>query len=160
MSYLCSMLIFLDIDGVMVPAKSWESPELLYDGFPKFSIKATKVLQSLISLGDVSVMLTTSHRTRFTVEKWKDIFQRRGITVNRLEKLDNPTIGLSRKDEIVNWFSTNVEIHDFIIIDDDKSLNALPSSLKENLILTNSLVGLTDSHIEEINSIRNKPQLV
>jgi hypothetical protein len=31
------MLIFLDIDGVMVPAKSWERPVLLKDGFPAFS---------------------------------------------------------------------------------------------------------------------------
>ena len=31
------MLLFLDIDGVMVPAKGWKSPELLNDGFPAFS---------------------------------------------------------------------------------------------------------------------------
>ena len=43
------MLIFLDIDGVMVPAKSWKSPELLDDGFPEFSSAATRVLNLIIS---------------------------------------------------------------------------------------------------------------
>ena len=52
------MLVFLDIDGVMVPAKSWTSPQLLSDGFPAFSDKAVRVLQHVVS-GGVTVMLTT-----------------------------------------------------------------------------------------------------
>ena len=28
------MIIFLDIDGVMVPAKGWKVPDQLDDGFP------------------------------------------------------------------------------------------------------------------------------
>jgi hypothetical protein len=32
------MLIFLDIDGVMVCVKGWKSPELLNDGFPAFFV--------------------------------------------------------------------------------------------------------------------------
>ena len=50
------MLFFLDIDGVMVVAKSWKNPEFLNDGFPAFSVKATNTLQSLIS-EDVTIML-------------------------------------------------------------------------------------------------------
>lgn len=42
------MLLFLDIDGVMVPAKSWERPALLDDGFPAFSSKTIAALQRLI----------------------------------------------------------------------------------------------------------------
>lgn len=45
------MLLFLDIDGVMVPAKSWETPALLVDGFPAFSSRAIAALQRLISEG-------------------------------------------------------------------------------------------------------------
>ncbi|MDI3318583.1 HAD domain-containing protein [Pinibacter soli] len=43
------MLIFLDIDGVMVPAKGWKAPEMLSDGFPAFSNKATNALRNLVS---------------------------------------------------------------------------------------------------------------
>ncbi|MBX9734763.1 MAG: hypothetical protein K2X37_11935 [Chitinophagaceae bacterium] len=53
------MLIFLDIDGVMVPVKGWKSPEFLNDGFPAFSSQATSALQRLIA-EDVTIMLTTS----------------------------------------------------------------------------------------------------
>ncbi len=146
------MLIFLDIDGVLVPAKSWKSPTLLSDGFPEFSAKAVRVLQHLIS-DDDTVMLTTSHKSRFNIEEWKDIFHRRGITVNNLKSLDESNFGVSRKDEIVNWVNLNTISGDFVIIDDDTSLNALPPFLKDKLILTSPMIGLTDSHLDIIKSI-------
>ena len=154
------MLIFLDIDGVMVPAKSWQSLELLEDGFPAFSSKAIRVLQNLIS-EDTTVMLTTSHKSRFTIEEWKAIFQKRGLQVSILKSLSDNINYLSRKDEVLNWFNLNNVIEDFIIIDDDKSLNGLPSFLKDRLILTSSLIGLTDCHLDEIKSILSqKSQIV
>lgn len=149
------MLIFLDIDGVMVPAKSWESPKLLSDGFPEFSDKAVRVLQNVVS-GGATIMLTTSHKSRFSVEEWKDIFVARGIYVKNIRKLEESSFGTSRRDEILNWFNLNDINEDFIIIDDDKSLNALPSFLKENLILTSSMVGLNDSHLANIESVMKK----
>lgn len=145
------MLIFLDIDGVMVPAKSWESPRLLSDGFPEFSTKATGVLQGLISK-DTTVMLTTSHKSRFNNEEWKAIFQRRGITVHNIQSLGQYDLGVSRKDEILNWVHSNTLPPDFVIIDDDMSLNGLPPFLKDNLILTSPMVGLTERHLEQIKS--------
>ena len=146
------MLLFLDIDGVMVPAKSWQSPELLNDGFPAFTKKAVKVLQNLIS-DDTTVMLTTSHKSRFTLEQWKEIFQKRGLQVSKLKSLDENIKFQSRKDEILNWFNLNKITEEFIIIDDDKSLNGLPPYLKDKLILTSPLIGLTDSHLDQINAI-------
>ena len=142
------MLIFLDIDGVMVPAKGWKSPELLDDGFPAFSSKASHALQRLIA-NDTTVILTTSHKSNYTVEEWRNIFGKRGINVREIRSLDNNVENLSRKDEILNWFSAHHTNEAFIIIDDDKSLNALPPLLKKNLILTSPLVGLTDSHLED-----------
>ncbi|MFZ6024317.1 MAG: hypothetical protein ACOYVG_07650 [Bacteroidota bacterium] len=54
------MLFFLDIHGVMVPAKSWKAPECLHDGFPAFSTRASRTLQQMMAEED-TVMLTTSH---------------------------------------------------------------------------------------------------
>jgi len=149
------MLFFLDIDGVMVPAKGWKSPEFLNDGFPAFSSKAILTLQNLISEED-TVMLTTSHKTKFSIEEWKSIFKNRGINIQKIKSLPENFNNLSRKDEIVNWFNVNSVKEDFVIIDDDKSLNDLPGSLKENLIQTSPYIGLTEEHVEAIKSISHK----
>lgn len=148
------MIIFLDIDGVMVPAKSWKSPELLNDGFPAFSNKASQIMNTLIS-EDVSVILTSSHQSNYTISEWKDIFKRRGINVRNLQLLGNNFHKLSRNDEILNWFKANSPKDDFIIIDDDKSLNDLPVFLKENLILTSPFIGLTDDDLKNAKVINN-----
>ena len=149
------MLLFLDIDGVMVPAKGWKNPEFLKDGFAAFSDKATTILQGIIS-ENVTVVLTTSHKSKFSIDEWKNIFTNRGITIKKITSLPENTNHLSRKDEIVNWFNINNAGEDFIIIDDDKSLNDLPDFLKKNLIQTISHIGLTEEHLEAINSILHK----
>lgn len=147
------MLIFLDIDGVMVPAKGWKSPELLNDGFPLFSSKATIALNQLISDND-TIMLTTSHKANFSIEEWKSIFSNRGIQTNKIERLPANIDNLNRKDEIVNWFKANHVDEKFIIIDDDASLNELPDYLKAHLVMPSPLIGLTEEHLVKLSELR------
>ena len=148
------MLIFLDIDGVMAPAKSWQRPYILEDGFVDFSSKAVSVLQDILAQNaDTTIILTTSHKSRFSLSQWKIIFERRGLNVNKLESLNDNTDFQSRKVEILNWFDSNDIHEDFIIIDDDKSLNDLPKIYKDRLILTSSLIGLNESHWADIQVI-------
>ncbi len=146
------MLLLLDIDGVMVPAKGWKRPELLSDGFREFSVKAVNVLQNLISEG-ASILLTTSHKSNFSISEWKDIFRKRNLNVADLKCLPDNINKLSRKDEIINWFNATPITDDFIIIDDDKSLNDLPVFLKEHLVQTSPYIGLTAEHLEIARSI-------
>jgi hypothetical protein len=144
------MLIFLDIDGVMVPAKSWKSPELLDDGFPAFSVSASLALRQLIA-NNVTVMLTTSHKSNFTIQQWQNIFKKRGIEIPLLKSLpDNKTM-LSRKDELLRWFNQNPIDEEFLIIDDDSSLNDLPLNLKKYLIQPSPLIGLSKEHLSALN---------
>lgn len=137
------MLILLDIDGVMVPASAWKRPEFLNDGFPVFSNRATEALQKIISETSANLLLTTSHKSNYSISEWNAIFKLRGITVTKIERLEGNSLNTNRKDEILNWFSFTNSKEKFVIIDDDKSLNALPSNLKEKLVLTSPLVGLT-----------------
>ena len=67
------MLILLDIDGVMVPAKSWKRPEFLNDGFFAFSSDATSALQKIISETSADILLTTSHKSKYTIQEWKNV---------------------------------------------------------------------------------------
>ena len=56
----------------------------------------------------------------------------------------------------MNWLSNNNVVENFVIIDDDKSLNELPVSLKENLIQTSSHIGLTEEHLISVRSALNR----
>ncbi len=150
------MLIFLDIDGVMVPARGWKSPELLDDGFPAFSGQAVDALQNLISK-DTTVMLTTSHKMNYTTAEWIAIFLNRGIHISNIKSLGANIDQLSRKDEILRWFNAHISDENFIIIDDDKSLLDLPAFLKERLILTSPLIGLTSGHVTIAKSLLKRP---
>lgn len=152
------MLIFLDIDGVMVSGATWKVPEILEDEFPVFLEKAVKSLNSLIS-DDTKIILSTSHRNRFTISEWKQIFQRRGIKLNGLDKISS-TYGLKkRKDEILEWFATHPKPENFLIIDDDKTLYDLPKDLKKHLVITSPLMGLTMENIKEVKGMNFAPAL-
>lgn len=141
------MQIFLDIDGVMVPAKSWSAPPLHNDGFPLFSVGATAALCNLIT-PDTVIVLTTSHKTNYSEQEWKTMFKNRGIEIDRLQCLPANTANLSRREEILNWFMANNVEEEYVIIDDDKSLNDLPPQIKQYLLQTTSHIGLTTELVE------------
>jgi hypothetical protein len=143
------MLIFLDIDGVMVHANSWKKPDFLQDGFYEFTKKSTLALQKIISETNGKIVLTTSHKSRFTISNWKQIFSSRGIQVNYIDRLPENENHLNRKDELLNWFNSNNVDDDFFIIDDDKSLNELPEHFKKRLIQTSPSIGLTENLVDE-----------
>jgi len=135
--------ILLDIDGVMVPASSWRQSDLLADGFAGFSSRAVANLQRIISETGAAIVLTTSHKANYSLAEWINIFSSRGITA-KIEKLHHNSDNVSRKDEILNWLGGQEDREDFVIIDDDKSLNGLPAQIKKRLILTSPMVGLTE----------------
>ncbi|MCA6407880.1 MAG: hypothetical protein IM548_10375 [Chitinophagaceae bacterium] len=146
------MLILLDIDGVMVPARAWQQPALLSDGFPAFSSQAVSVLKELIE-PSTRILLTSSHRSRWNVEEWKDIFLRRDIRIDEFELMDTQPLFLSRKDEILHWLTQHAPPGDFIIIDDDSSLHDLPAHVKARLVYTAPLIGLTTQHLQTIRQL-------
>jgi hypothetical protein len=146
------MIILLDLDGVMVQAKNWETPKILEDGFFAFTERSIEALQKLIT-EDTTVVITSSHKSRYTIDEWIRIFDKRGLRISKLVKLnDSIEKYINRKEEILNWFANKITTEDFVIIDDDKSLNALPLNLKSKLILTSSFIGLTSELLQEYNS--------
>ncbi|MBW8683424.1 HAD domain-containing protein [Chitinophaga rhizophila] len=148
------MLVFLDIDGVMVPCKSHKLPDFLADGFAAFSTAATRTLNRLLSEYNATIMLTTSHKEKYSLAKWEDIFSKRGIDVTgKIQSLPANVDHQSRKSELINWFNLHSPAKDFVILDDDKGLNDLPRFLKEHLILTSPYIGLTENHLSEIDSM-------
>lgn len=137
------MFILLDIDGVMVPARNWKRPEFEEDGFPKFSMKAIESLRKIIFETGAEILLTSSHKSTYKIGEWENIFSNRGIPDVTIKKLNKNNSHLSRKDEVMGWIEKG-HSDDYVIIDDDKSLNGLPSNIKEKLVQTSATVGLND----------------
>lgn len=154
------MLIYLDIDGVMVPANSWKRPEFLADGFAMFSDKAIRALKKIITKTDAAIVLTTSHKANYSIDEWLNIFKHRGILLDGIEVLPENIRHLNRKDELLSWLLFNKQ-DNFIIIDDDKSLNDLPQFLKEKWIAPTAAIGLTDELADEaIAILKNRRELL
>jgi hypothetical protein len=153
------MIILLDIDGVMVTGNSWKRPEFLNDGFPAFSTKACNALQKIISETSADILLTTSHKSNYSIEEWKNIFNLRGIKFKNIYSLPPNKTYLNRKEEIMNWVNSFNDLPEFVIIDDDKSLNGLPEFIKNKLIQTNASIGLTIELIDEALEIIANKQL-
>lgn len=150
------MYILLDMDGVLIPACSWKTPEILKDGFPEFSIRAVKALQKIMDQTGAKILLTTSHKSRFSCEEWVEVFNLRGLNTEKIESFPPNVNHLTRLEEILRWYNSSVISFRFVIIDDDKRLNALPEHLKNKLVQTSSLVGLTDFLADEaINILEN-----
>lgn len=147
------MRLFLDIDGVMVHANPYKKVDMEEDGFYKFNANAIDVINSI---DDLEIILSTSHRFRFDIQEWKNIFQRRNIKFKEMSimnlKLDSK---FSRREEIEKWINDNkIDPDDLIIIDDDKSLNGLPDNLKRRLILTDPYIGLNNAALQNL-QLRN-----
>lgn len=148
------MKYFLDIDGVMVSGNSLKPVITDVDGFYKFEDDAVNSLNAVLKSDD-EIILSTSHRFSYTIEDWKKILKRRGITetnVSMVEVVMDVIAGSARCSEIMFWVHRcRFEYDDVVIIDDDKSLNDLPKGLKERLVLTDSFFGLqTSSEITDI----------
>lgn len=151
------MLILLDIDGVMVPTTSWKPTEILSDGFANFSARAITNLQTIIYNTGASILLTTSHKSRYSNSEWEEIFKRRGIVTN-INTLEPNEDNLNRKEEILRWFTKTSISESFVILDDDKSLNGLPSNIKNNAIVTSGTVGLTNDQAKSAIDILQKEE--
>ncbi|WP_421893940.1 HAD domain-containing protein [Marinoscillum sp.] len=141
------MTVLLDIDGVLVTTPGWRISEQHKDGFLKFNDRAEKNLARLISETNATIVLTTTHRITYSVEKWKEIFNNRGIPVETIEKVNTKqTVGdmLNRGNEIKEWIDNFGADRRFVIIDDDLSINALPLEIKDKCVMTKSMIGLDE----------------
>jgi 16S rRNA C1402 (ribose-2'-O) methylase RsmI len=146
------MTILLDIDGVLVTTPSWKTVEQHEDGFMKFNEEASRNLAELLRNTGAQVVLTTTHRITHSVDKWIDIFRKRGIPVTKLTKLNALTAIEEMKDrgaEILEW-AQNIPVNSkYVILDDDLSINNLPNQIKDKWVKTQSLIGFNKECLEQ-----------
>ncbi len=84
------MFLLLDIDGVMVQVAPWKKVDIHPDGFFEFLPQAVISLNHILIETGASIVLTTSHKSSYSLNEWDEFFQNRGI-VAKLDKLDDTT---------------------------------------------------------------------
>ena len=157
------MIILLDIDGVLEITPAWRKVEILSDGFMKLNENALKNLAILYEKTNASIILTTTHRIKYDESKWKEIFKLRGLNFETISKLNEKTeIGqlLDRGSEIKEWVENNEKNLNYVIIDDDTSINALSNSIKKRWVSTKSFVGFDKECLEKALFILTKNKIL
>ena len=135
------MTLFLDIDGVLVPSLPSRVVMLGDDGFMLFSPQSVRKLTELIALhGVTSMILTTSHRFRYTIAEWFEIFMVRGIDLSSITLL---IMGeYADRATAITLCVEGLGDGSYLIIDDDMQLGKLSDVIKANWIRPVSYKGL------------------
>ena len=142
------MHLILDLDGVLITNPSWKADQINSDGYSEFNEPCVENLNRLLTLAKFDIWLSSTRRTTKTLTEFNLIFKNRGI--------EKPIVGFlpeyddcrNRKEEVLN-FITEYKLSEFMIIDDDKSLNGLESGIKEKLILTELTKGFNSEKLNE-----------
>jgi HAD domain in Swiss Army Knife RNA repair proteins len=151
-------VILLDIDGVLVTTPGWRQPEIDNDGFLKFNERAARNLSKIILQTSADIILTTTHRNNYSVDRWRTILENRGIIVQDIKTIDQCGIYFAvgtRADEISKWIDDYGNDEQYVIIDDDNSLDSLPTKTKAHWVKTKPLIGLDDEATDKALQILN-----
>ncbi len=133
-------IILLDLDGVLITTKPWESDHLLEDGFAEFNKKSVDKLNEILVETGYDIVLTSTRRYSVDIDTMNEFFKTRGIKGQIIDYLPLYDLGLrySRFDEVMR-FIQKYRPENYLAIDDDKSLNKLGG---DKLILTDPMIGL------------------
>ncbi|MCD6065318.1 MAG: hypothetical protein K0S33_144 [Bacteroidetes bacterium] len=139
-------VILLDLDGVLIITPPWKPDEIHADGYSDFNRIAVKNLNSLLNRTAVEIWLSSSRRMGKSVAEFNTIFRNRGIEQEIKGFIPSGTLSQNRLVE-VDAFLNHEPIRNFLIIDDDNSLQDLTPTRKNNWIKTDSLLGFTDEKL-------------
>ncbi|WP_299134982.1 HAD domain-containing protein [uncultured Tenacibaculum sp.] len=140
--------LILDLDGVLITTPMWKADEIDTDGYSKFNKDCINNLNILLSMAEFEIWLSSTRRTVKKLEEFNLIFKNRNIKSSIKGFLPTYNNCKNRKDEVLK-FIKETKVSDFLIIDDDKSLNGLELMYKQKLILTSYLKGFDKSKLEE-----------
>lgn len=132
--------IILDLDGVLITTPSWRPDELHSDGYSDFNKTAVENLNGLLSEVNAELWLSSTRRLNKTLKEFNEIFRNRNIKRELTGFLPSGTLGLKRRIEI-DSFLNHEAVQNFLIIDDDQSLQELDEMRKAFWVRTDSMLG-------------------
>lgn len=133
-------VILLDLDGVLITTKPWESDVILEDGFAQFNDKSVAKLNEYLESTGYDIVLTSSRRYTTEIDRMNEFFKARGIKGQIIQYLPLYDLDLrySRYDEVMRFIMKHRPEH-YLVIDDDKSLAKLGN---DKWIKTDPMIGL------------------
>ena len=140
--------LILDLDGVLITTPPWKADKMDSDGYSEFNNSCVENLNRLLTLAKFDIWLSSTRRTVKTIREFNLIFEKRKIAGEIVGFLPEYSDCKNRKEKIQK-FITESKLMDFLILDDDKSLNGLASGIKKNLILTDFNNGFDTGKLKE-----------
>lgn len=133
-------VILLDLDGVMITTKPWESDFILADDFAEFNPRAIAKLNQLLKETGYDIVLTSARRYVHDIDQMNEFFKTRGIEGQIIDYLPLYDVNLrySRFDEVMRFLQKH-RPNNYLMIDDDKSMSKFGF---EKLIQTDPMIGL------------------
>lgn len=139
-------VVILDLDGVLINTPNWKPDKIHPDGYSDFDSNCVKNLNNLMNNVDAELWLSSTRRIGKSLSEFQTIFQNRNIVAPLIGFLPGKTHGIERIIEI-NSFLDHEPIKNFLIIDDDKSLNGLEQDRKLFWLQTELLIGFNDEKL-------------
>lgn len=140
-------LLLLDLDGVLITTPTWRADDLAEDGYARFNTTAVDCLNKLLAFADLDIWLSSSRRKALSLDACQEIFRQRGLQQVPLGFLPIYPPSYSRKVEVLTFLKARGSTN-FLILDDDKSLNGLDSFYKNRLVLTSYYKGFGVEELE------------
>ena len=148
-------VIILDLDGVLILTPPWKSDKIDVDGYSQFDRQSVTNLNILMSNVDAELWLSSNRRFGKTLEEFRQIFILRQIEAPLIGFLPLKNLNTPRKDEVCNFLDQE-PIKNFLIIDDDKSLNNLDPLRKSFWVSTDSMIGFNSEKLKESEALVRK----
>ncbi len=148
------LTIILDLDGVLITTPPWKKDDMHVDGYSEFNRACVSRLNKILDNVSFEIWLSSTRRAGKTIIEFNRIFENRGLKgqiSGYLPIIEN----CSRKEE-VQHFIQQKKLSDYLIIDDDKSLNDLPFEIKKRTVLTEYMKGFDDEAYREAKIIIEK----
>lgn len=138
-------VVILDLDGVLITTPPWKRDDIEEDGYSVFNKRAIENLNALLSVANAELWLISDRRKGYTLEQFNIFFKNRNIK-NELSGMVPVYTETSRIEEFKE-FIKDESIKNYLLIDDDNSLEALED--KSFWIKTNSLIGFNEEKLNE-----------
>lgn len=138
-------LLFLDIDGVMTSNSLIKEEGTAGKLYP-FSKNSVIALNNILESNNVKIILTSSWRTVFSVEKQCQIFEENGVS--QMPRGATIDLGFENRSMEIQEYLERREVKGFVILDD-----MAIEGFDDHFLRINPETGLTLDHVPTINSI-------